>query len=130
MAVEDDVEVTISRSVLEDVACSAIYSSPGLGLAQRELLMLAAETVPTILAFAWRQGECGCLVGSAFPELVTRGLEDASSPITDHLGVELYRLGCRFDEMLGVELEGQPGYDRFKEAQAAGARGLVVRVID
>lgn len=95
-------QLTISRANLKRIAKQAMLGEK-LSREARAKLNEVAKTADEVVLHSWRLGECGCLVGTAYPELFTReGQWRKDSP--DIPGLNL--VGIRFDSLL-QELVGK-----------------------
>lgn len=86
-------KLTITREELVEVAERTLKPYRALPQDEREKLMEVALTADVILLGGWRMGNCGCLVGTAFPGRIE------GDHIKDGFG-RLLMLGIRFDSYL------------------------------
>jgi hypothetical protein len=69
-------DLTVSREKLVEAARKAILETRSRGVpvscfAERRL-MRTARTMSSVLLNGWRKGDCGCLVGTLFPDIEER----------------------------------------------------------
>lgn len=86
---------TITRTEFVEAAQQAVNNTDGLTNNQKHDLMKTARTVDRFLVRGWIYEDCGCLIGSTYPEEITQSNPGVKGKFPKH--GPLYDCGMLFD---------------------------------
>jgi hypothetical protein len=93
-------ELTITRGALKKIAREAMRNS-GITKDQRTKLTEVAETTEAVVINWWRIGDCGCLVGTAYPEYFRKKDGDfKATVVNNNTMAPLCKMGIDFNKLL------------------------------